>query len=231
MRGRKTLNRAARRLLRLCGRQKQGVQHVPSGLQFCNSVDYWDSRYRLGGTSGDGSYGHLAEFKASFLNSWVCSEGLDSVIEFGCGDGNQLSLCNYKRYIGLDVSPSAIKKCKARFAGDSSKSFFLYDSRCFVDCTGLFKADLTLSMDVIYHLVEDEIFSLYMDHLFAAAEQYVIIYSSDVDSSAGCEPHVRHRAFSKHVEHKIKGWIELKRLKNRYPQESCAEFVVFARKE
>jgi len=97
------------------------------------------------------------------------------VIDFGCGDGNQLSLANYSKYIGFDVSPTAIKVCKKRFAHDNSKSFFLYGSLCFVDNHNIFQADLTLSLDVIYHLIEDDLFNDYMISLFSSSKRFVII--------------------------------------------------------
>lgn len=36
-----------------------------------------------------------------------------------------------------------------------------------------------MSLDVIYHLIEDEIYNKYMNNLFMAAEKYVFIYSSN----------------------------------------------------
>ena len=90
------------------------------------------------------------------------------MIEFGCGDGNQLSLAEYPSYIGLDVSRTAIGLCQRRFSGDPAKSFFLYDGTCFTDRAGVFAADLALSLDVVYHLTEDAVFETYLRHLFAA---------------------------------------------------------------
>ena len=92
------------------------------------------------------------------------------MIEFGCGDGHQLSLAEYPGYIGLDVSRSAIGLCQRRFTGDRTKSFFLYDGACFTDRSSLFTADLAISLDVIFHLIEDAVFDTYMTHLFAAGE-------------------------------------------------------------
>src|SRR5438874_1182973 len=126
-----------------------------AATNFPGSASYWEQRYRSGGDSGAGSYGRLADFKAEILNRFVASHGVESVIEFGCGDGNQLSLARYPNYIGLDVSASAIQMCKKRFVEDSSKSFFLYHPDCFVDRQGIFASDLSMSIDVIYHLVED----------------------------------------------------------------------------
>ena len=80
--------------------------------EFKGSEVYWESRYRSGGNSGPGSFGELAGFKADVLNAFICSEGIKSVIEFGCGDGHQLSLARYPRYLGIDVSRFAIARCK-----------------------------------------------------------------------------------------------------------------------
>jgi SAM-dependent methyltransferase len=174
-------------------------------LNFNGSADFWEHRYAHGGTSGPGSYGELAHGKAEFLNAFVRSNSVQSVIEFGCGDGNQLSLAEYPKYIGLDVSPSAIGHCKSRFVADRDKSFFLYDSTCFVDHTSLFKADLALSLDVVYHLIEDPIFEVYMEHLFDAAHHYVIVYATNgiIRDDA---PHVRHRCFSSWVDDNRPRW-------------------------
>jgi hypothetical protein len=52
-------------------------------------------------------------------------------------------------------------------------------------------AELALSPDVLYHLVEDHVISAYMRRLFAAALDRAIIYSSDENRLEA--EHVRHR--------------------------------------
>ena len=197
-------------------------------LAYGDSGCFWEQNYAQGATSGTGSYGPLAEGKSRFLNALVREQAVRSVIEFGCGDGNQLSLADYPRYVGLDVSKTAIKLCKSRFADDPSKSFFLYDSSCFVDRAGLFTADLALSLDVIYHLVEDPVFDVYMAHLFGAAKRCVVIYATD-DAISGGAPHVRHRRFSAWVEANRPEW-ELKNV-SRGPGSGHGrpDFFVYAR--
>lgn len=174
-------------------------------VAFRGSAAYWEQNYARGGTSGPGSYGPLAEGKAAFLNTFVRGHDVRSVIEFGCGDGHQLSLADYPSYVGLDVSRSAIALCKQRFAGDAAKSFFLYDGSCFVDRAGVFTADLALSLDVIYHLTEDQVFSTYMEHLFGAGRRFVVIYASNTEMS-GTAPHVRHRRFTEWAETQFPQW-------------------------
>jgi SAM-dependent methyltransferase len=93
--------------------------------RFTGSVDYWERRYQKGGTSGAGSYNHLAEFKAKFLNDFVAEHHVASVIELGCGDGAQLRLARYPAYVGVDVSVRAVEICRAAFENDATKTFVL----------------------------------------------------------------------------------------------------------
>ncbi len=202
------------------------VSLIRQRLAFTGSARYWDQHYSRGGTSGDGSYGALAAAKAKFLNEFVADNRVSSVIEFGCGDGHQLSLADYPRYIGLDVSRRAVEICQQRFADDWSKSFFLYDGPCFVDHAGLFRSDLAISLDVIYHLVERDVFQLYTEHLFAAAERYVVIYATNREIP-GTAPHVRHRHFSPWVEENFPDWRLAEVIPGANPGLGCADFFVY----
>ena len=207
-------------------------------ILFPGSKDFWETRYSLGGNSGKGSYGKFAQFKADVLNEFVKEKAILSIIEFGCGDGNQLSLSKYPKYTGLDVSPTAISLCREKFDQDRRKSFFLYSPSCFVDHQNIFMADLGLSLDVIYHLVEDDVYHAYMDHLFSASKKFVIIYSSDMDQAGGAHArHVRHRKFSARVKTSHPDWKLVEQIKNPYPgkgdfgQGSFADFFIFEKNE
>ena len=197
-------------------------------LGFAGSAAFWEHTYENGGTSGDGSYGQFAGAKAEFLNTFVRDHGVDSVIEFGCGDGNQLSLARYPRYVGLDVSRAAVRICRDKFAADPTKSFFLYDGSCFVDRAGLFTADLAISLDVIYHLVEDTVFETYMADLFAASRHYVVIYASNT-FIPGTAPHVRHREFSIWVDQHCPQWQLIHVEPGINPEPGRADFFVYER--
>jgi len=182
------------------------------GRRFSGSAEYWNNRYANGSNSGPGSYGKLARFKAGIINEFVESEGISSVIEFGCGDGNQLKLARYPRYLGFDVSPAVVERCRREFSGDSSKKFMLLE-----EYAGQM-AGLTASLDVIYHLVEDDVFEAHMDLLFRSSLRYVIIYSSNKDDPGSLRcPHVRDRQFSRWIEKNARGWELWKHVPNRYP--------------
>ena len=197
---------------------------------FSGSGSYWEERYSSGGNSGRGSYGELAEFKAAVINQFLAGHRLGSVIEFGCGDGNQLSLAKYPTYLGFDVSPAAVTQCRGRFTKDTTKQF-----RLLRDYHGE-KADLTLSLDVIFHLVEDDVFADHMTKLFESSNRYVIIYASNTNASPQCTaPHVRHRRFTTWIQRNMPQWRLIRQIPNKYPshgdstQGSFAEFFIFTR--
>lgn len=196
--------------------------------KFASSQDYWIRRYERGGNSGAGSYGIAAQFKADFMNDFVRKQQVRSVIEFGCGDGNQLSLAEYPRYLGFDISHAALSQCRALFRHDDTKTF-----RHMEEYAGE-RAQLTLSLDVIYHLVEDDIFDQYMRRLFDSSDQYVIIYSSNVAEQSEIQlPHVRHRRFSDWVETNRTAWKQIAYVPNALRptanNDTLSDFFVYER--
>lgn len=171
---------------------------VKEDAKFVSTPQYWEDRYAAAGTSGLGSTGTLARFKAKVINDFVQDRGIQTLIEFGCGDGNQLALARYENYLGLDISKSAIRQCIEKFSDDKTKRFFLYDPESFLDHEDNFVADASLSLDVIYHLIENDAFKSHMEHLFRSARSYVIIYSSNVDRDVSAR-HVKHRKFTPYI--------------------------------
>lgn len=195
---------------------------------FTGSEDYWKQRYVKNGNSGAGSYNKLAEFKAEILNQFVLENNIASVIEYGSGDGNQLKLANYPKYIGFDVSPVALEKCRVIFSNDASKKFKL------VNEFSNDRAELTISLDVIYHLVENDVFTNYMAKLFDSSSKYVIIYASNTDQQrTGQSPHVLHRYFTKWIDENRPDWKLINHIPNKYPYSgddnagSFADFYIF----
>lgn len=225
------LRRNLSNLRQLSSRAARFVCGNMSKSQFTTSAEYWERRYASGATSGAGSQNQLAEFKAKVINGFVRRRGIRDVIEFGCGDGNQLALSEYSNYLGIDISPSAVAACRSRFAGDASKQFMLLS-----EYAGQ-RAQLSLSLDVIYHLTEDAAFENYITRLFDAAREYVIIYSSDMDSRPGeWAPHVRHRVFTQWVDAHRPDWTLESTTSNPYPFDrdtqagSLADFYIYRRR-
>lgn len=156
-------------------------------LGFRGSRRYWETRYRLGGHSGEGSRGEAADYKARVLNAFIREHGVRSAIEFGCGDGHQLKMLDVPRYTGVDVSKTILAHCRTEFGSDASKRFILVDEYAGES------AELAMSLDVIFHLVEDAVYDEYLQRLFAAGERFVIVYSTSANLSSTGVAHVRHR--------------------------------------
>jgi SAM-dependent methyltransferase len=201
-------------------------------IEFRSSPSYWEERYRLGGSSGAGSYGRLARFKAQTLNQFVTRNEVTSVVEFGCGDGAQLALANYPRYVGIDVSQHAVELCKRKFSADPTKRFYHLAEMRAADQT----ADLAMSLDVLYHLVEDEVYDQSMRSLAGAARRFICIYSSNVDKP-GDVAHIRHRCFTAWIARHAPQWRVISRVPNPFPEDSenpeetsWADFYFFARR-
>ncbi len=170
-------------------------------MPFGGSERYWINRYKSGGNSGAGSENEFAIFKSTVLNNFIAEHNIKTIIEYGCGDGNQLKFSEYPNYLGFDISPHCIQLCKQIFIGDSTKSFKLMG-----EYSGE-TAEITLSLDVIYHLVENNIFNNYMERLFGTAEKFVIIYSTNTDEALPYQAkHIRHRKFSDWVDTHAKNW-------------------------
>lgn len=160
-----------------------------------NSKEYWEKRYKSGGNSGLGSYGPEADFKAKFINDVIIEQEIKSVNDLGCGDSNQISLlCDIEfEYNGYDVSPTVLNRCREKFKNDKRFSFF-------DDISKLSAKDLCLSLDVTYHIIEDNIYEDYMNNLFNLSNKFVLIYSVNSEDNSSVEEHLKYRKFVNWVE-------------------------------
>lgn len=200
-------------------------------IEFTNSEKYWNERYETGGNSGEGSYGPLAQYKASFINDFCKKHGIRSAVELGCGDGNQSSKLLIERYVGVDISQKCIDWARRNFH-QQGWTFLTADE--FKQTRAEHIAELGLSLDVVYHLIEDEVYRTYLEDLFATASRFVLIYSSNRDYFDPAFPHVRHRTVVDDVSALEPGWRFVGTEPNPYyrdPDErtygSFAEFHIF----
>ncbi|QNG61776.1 class I SAM-dependent methyltransferase [Bacillus sp. PAMC26568] len=189
--------------------------------------DWWEHNYAYGGTSGLGSYGKLAEFKAEVINSFINKNNINSVIEYGCGDGNQLSYMNYKNYIGLDIANSALQICREKFKNDATKTFELYDTKKINSIK--FQAELVVCLDVLYHIIDDYDFEKTLEDIFTCASKYVVLYTRiTTDEEPEIAPTIKDRDILRYLE-KFNGFKISEIIKQKYPSESSADFIILER--
>lgn len=190
-----------------------------------NSNDYWEQRYARGGNSGYGSRGKLAEFKAKVINGFINENKVQSIVELGCGDGYQLLLYDTNlAYIGQDVSPTIIRKNKLK--AKLNNEFYLYPHPC--------KAELGLSIDVLFHIINYQEYVDYLKNLFDWSTKYVIIYAFNSDMQ-GFAAHYLPRKFTDLITQMFTEWELDKVIKNQYPVEkyggkgSYSDFYIYRR--
>jgi predicted TPR repeat methyltransferase len=153
-----------------------------------DTKSYWDTRYSQGGNSGLGSQTVIRQYKLERLNNYVAKYNIRSILDLGCGDGRQLSGLVVPKYTGVDVSSAALAACRARYASKPGWQFLKYDE--LTDA----KVDTTMSLDVIYHLVNDDEYFAYIKLLADRATRYIIVFSTTRELRAAV-PHIKHRNY------------------------------------
>lgn len=155
-------------------------------------VRYWEHRYATGKTSGAGSRGTIAVDKAAEINALIRREQIASVVDWGCGDGYLLEQLRLPDdYLGIDISRTAIGVNLWRF-GHHQFLKWNPNSQIYIHAY----AELALSVDVLFHLTDDDHFHRYLAKLFDSATRYVLIYSTDGPDGENEAPHVRHRQWT-----------------------------------
>lgn len=192
------------------------------------SGDYWEERYSKGGDSGEGSYGPLSAFKATYINGLVIDHKISSVIDMGVGDGHQLTLLALEQldsYCGIDVSKTTLARLASKYADRPNYKFTHSDDYDL----GEQAFDLTISLDVIFHLVEDDVFKKYIRDCLLRSRDHAIFYSSNRDENVDAL-HVRHRKFTSHIEKHFPEWHLIQRMPNMFPEKSFCDFFHYRRR-
>jgi len=188
--------------------------------------DIWENRYIKNETSGLGSYNELAKFKSDIINKFIVEYNILSIIDFGCGDGNQINTININKYIGLDISDFIITKIKKKYINDTTKTFYNYQEFEIIRPM----CDISLSLDVIYHLVDINIYNKYLYDLVNSASKYIIIYSTnfkDINIQNQFTSHMYHRKFTDDIQRLYPQCKFIKKIPQIYPNNSSADFYIF----
>lgn len=169
-----------------------------SHFTFKGSTQYWVDRYANGGNSGAGSNGRLQDYKAKFINEFIQHQGITSVLDMGVGDGSFAKMVMVDKYHGYDISNDVIRKC------NDMSTMGIINNRYTFGVSPIF-ANLVLSLDVIYHLTEDEVYYDYLQDLFQYSTKYVIIYGYE-HNDGKTWAHVKPRFFTLDIQKAFPEW-------------------------
>jgi predicted TPR repeat methyltransferase len=182
--------------------------------------NFWEERYKAGGNSGAGSYGEYAKHKADIINKIIIKYNIKTISDFGCGDGNQISLLKgFEQYNGYDISEHILNSCKEKFK--NSENMLFHSS-----IPNLPEADLCVSLDVLYHIVDETEFENYLYFLFRKSKKFVLIFSSNHNkNNHNVKNYIFHREFTNWINNNEFKLIE--EIDNNL--ETSAKFFLFER--
>lgn len=176
-----------------------------------NAVEYWNRRYREGGNSGAGSMDEAAREKADFVNEIIHEFRPQTIIDWGCGDGEVLRRLDIKcRYYGVEVSPYMVLELSKRF----SRDFYRFGSP--KKARNLrWRGELSMSLDVMFHLVNPIDYRGYLSSLFGTSDRLVLIKSPDKTRN-GMNRHVLYRRWTPDVTRLFPSWTLIRNVDDWY---------------
>lgn len=111
-----------------------------------------------------------------------------------------------------------------------------YDPEHFFNQQGGIQYEMAMSLDVLYHLIEEGIWMRHIDQLFQTAKRYVVIYAEDCDRDRGV--HMRSRSFSPYIAKIAPDWVLDFKVDNPYPYDgsdyesgSVSDFFIYRKKD
>eukprot|EP00928_Gymnodinium_smaydae_P070221 TRINITY_DN54112_c0_g1_i1.p1 TRINITY_DN54112_c0_g1~~TRINITY_DN54112_c0_g1_i1.p1 ORF type:complete len:336 (-),score=83.60 TRINITY_DN54112_c0_g1_i1:64-1071(-) len=143
------------------------------------------------------------------------------LLDLGVGDGRQAYMLlerfpSVSHYIGLDLSPSVVERTSSSFAellhasADASAAasgvsrtapavaeFYAYDGFELPVQVASRSFDVALSLQVLMHILEEELFDAYMSLLCAPTHKFIIVHAADAEIEQ--ENHIRGWRFRERV--------------------------------
>lgn len=117
-----------------------------------NSRDYWEGRFSTGDWEQKGGRSQTAHFATAQVAHFGFDKNFSgSLVDFGCGLGDAIPVYNKffpnAKLVGIDVSESAITKCKEQYGKIAS-----FISGTHQNCPA---ADVIVASNVFEHLSDD----------------------------------------------------------------------------
>ncbi len=166
-----------------------------------SSETYWRGRYAdtsskfFKGASGNGKLPFRTRYKSKIINSVISTHSVESILDLGCGDGSLTSKIKCKKYFGIEIDKNLTDELRRQYENQPNYNFSTALEDSWPE-----SFDLSLSIDVIFHLLEDEVYIKYMNMLFMGNAELVLIKSSNHDEvGIGRNAHILHRNFTKNI--------------------------------
>lgn len=159
--------------------------------------NFWNRQYTEGRGSGPGSKGEMLQYKIDFLNKFIDKHSIKTMTDFGCGDGKLMSKLKIEddKYMGIDISEKAIDLCKIF----RPKSHFKCCPFPELNTIGAFVRDISICIDVLFHIIDIEELKLALTQIFDLSERYVVLYTMNTPRDRDRE-HVKSRCISEIIE-------------------------------
>jgi len=131
--------------------------------------NYWDNHYSQNGVSGDGDTDPSRYWKMGILNEYGLKYDAD-VIDVGCGDMEFWKELPVKKYTGIDISPTIVRKNRGKypkyqfFCADSSEPLKL-------------NANYVTCFDMLFHIMDTTKYIMTLNNLTYYSNDMLFIYT------------------------------------------------------
>lgn len=140
--------------------------------------NFWNKKYREGGSSGRGSIGLYRNWKWNKIKESIGTD-YNSLIDLGCGD---LTFWNHPiakkimrqrifEYTGLDISDEIITKNRIRFP---NLKFFNWPAQIEFE---MVHAQIVFCLDLLFHIMNEKDFNLILENACKYTSQFLVIYT------------------------------------------------------
>lgn len=134
-------------------------------------MEYWENIYASGGNSGAGSRGKLKDWKWSQITESIGDTS--NIVDIGCGDMKFIGGHEPINYVGIDISKTIIDVNKLVYP-----NYIFYNINADQYIPQL-RAPVVLCMDLLFHIIDDDIYYKILDNIIKYSSKYIVIYSWD----------------------------------------------------
>lgn len=187
----------------------------------------------------------LKEILLSIFGDGGETVGLPTVLDLGVGDGRQALALSCTGVVsnvtGFDISWHIVHHLKTQLNVTRHDCLergplyvYWYDGFELPEMVKDQGYDVAISMQVVFHLLEDALYERYMDILFSFARHVVIIHAPDSQTQlpAAAHEHMRYRIFSNWVAKLHPEWILHHKVSipSKFGFDSCDGIHIFVRR-